>query len=108
MCVCVCVCVCVGVRVCVCARVLDHVRLFATPQTVDHQASLLMEFCRQEYWNRQPFPSPEDLPYPRIKPTSPVSPALAGRFFTNEPPGKTYIYLKHPFEDIRKKETFYN
>ena len=32
-----------------------------------------------------PFPSPEDLPDPRIKP---VSPALAGRFFTTEPLGK--------------------
>jgi len=32
-----------------------------------------------------PFPSPEDLPDPGIKP---ASPALAGIFFTSEPPGK--------------------
>ena len=32
-----------------------------------------------------PFPSPGDLPGAGIKP---VSPALAGRFFTTEPPGK--------------------
>ena len=32
-----------------------------------------------------PFPPPEDLPYPGIKPTSPAVPALAG-FFTTEPP----------------------
>ena len=32
-----------------------------------------------------PFPSPEDLPDPGIEF---VSPALAGRFFTAEPPGK--------------------
>ena len=32
-----------------------------------------------------PFPSPGDLPYPGIKPTSP---ALAGGFFTTESPGK--------------------
>ena len=31
------------------------------------------------------FPVPGDIPGPRIKP---VSPALAGRFFTAEPPGK--------------------
>ena len=31
--------------------------------------------------------SPGDLPDPGIKP---VSPALAGRFFITEPPGKTY------------------
>ena len=30
-----------------------------------------------------PFPSPEDLPNPEIKP---ASPALAGGFFTTEPP----------------------
>jgi len=37
-----------------------------------HQAPLLMGFSRQEYWNGLPFPSPGDLPNPRIKPTSPV------------------------------------
>ena len=39
---------------------------------------------RQEYWSG--FPSPGDLPDPRIESMSPVSPALAGRFFTTEPP----------------------
>ena len=34
------------------------------------------------------MPSPGDLPDPEMEPTSPVSPALAGRFFTTEPPGK--------------------
>jgi len=43
-----------------------------------------MEFSRQEYWSGLPFPTPEDLPDLGIKP---VSPALAGRFFTTEPPG---------------------
>ena len=37
-----------------------------------------IRFSRQEYWSRLPFPSPEDLPNPGIKPTPP---ALAGRFF---------------------------
>ena len=32
-----------------------------------------------------PFPSPGDIPDPEIEP---MSPALAGRFFTTEPPGK--------------------
>ena len=35
-----------------------------------------------------PSPSPGDLPDPGIKPTSLVSPVLAGGFFTNVPPGK--------------------
>ena len=34
------------------------------------------------------MPSPGDLPDSEMEPTSPVSPALAGRFFTTEPPGK--------------------
>ena len=36
----------------------------------------------QEYWSGLPFPSPGDLPDPGVEPTSLVSPALAGRFFT--------------------------
>ena len=51
---------------------------------VAHQAPLSMGFPRQEYWSRLPFLSPGDLPDPRIKPASLISPALAGRFFTNE------------------------
>jgi len=38
-----------------------------------------MAFPRQEYWSGLPFPSPEDIPNPGIKPTSP---ALAGGLFT--------------------------
>ena len=37
---------------------LSRVRLFATPQTVAHQAPLSMGFSRQEYWSGLPFPSP--------------------------------------------------
>ena len=40
---------------------LSHVQLFATPCTVANQAPLSMEFSRQEYWSRLPFPSPGDL-----------------------------------------------
>ena len=47
-----------------------------------------MEFSRQEYWSWLPFPPPGDLPDPGIEPTSPASPALAGGFFTTEPPGE--------------------
>ena len=56
------------------------------------QAPLSMEFSRQEYWKRLPFPTPGDLPYPRIKPVSPAFPALAGRFFTTAQPGKPIAY----------------
>ena len=40
-------------------------------------------FPRQEYWSGLPFPSLGDLPDSGIKP---ASPALAGGFFTTEPP----------------------
>jgi len=42
-----------------------------------------MGFPRQEYWSGLPLPSPGDLPDPGIEP---MSPALAGGFFTLEPP----------------------
>ena len=56
---------------------LSHVRLFATPWTVIHQASLSMEFSRQEYWSGLPFPSPGELPNPGIEPWSPASQAIS-------------------------------
>ena len=56
--------------------------------TVACQAALSIGFSRQEYWSGLPCPPPGDLPEPGIKPASLVSPALAGRFFTTEPPGK--------------------
>ena len=59
-----------------CAQSLSHVRLFATPWTVTHQASLSIGFSRQEYWSGLPFPPPGDLPDPRIAPTSLASLAL--------------------------------
>ena len=76
-CVCVCVCVCTHAR-----GMLSGVQLFATPWLVAHQAPLSFGFSRQEHWSGLPFPAPGDLPDPGIKPTSLVSPALAGKFFT--------------------------
>ena len=46
---------------------------------------LFVGFPRQEYWSGLPFPLSGDLPNPGIKP---LSPTLAGGFFTTEPPGK--------------------
>ena len=72
---------------------LSRVRLFATPWTVAHHAPLSMGFPRPEYWSGFPFPSPVDLPDPGNEPTPR---ALAGGFFTAEPPGqpkKRYILV---------------
>ena len=52
------------------------------PWTVARQAPLFMGFSRQEYWSRLPCPPPGHLPDPGIEPTSLMSPALAGGFFT--------------------------
>jgi len=58
---------------------------FATPWTVACQAPLSMGFPGQEYWSELPFLSPGDLSDPGIKP---MSPALAGGFFSTEPTRK--------------------
>ena len=60
-----------------------------------------MGFPRQELWSELPFPSPGDLLDPGIEP---LFPALAGRFFTTEPPGKpslsVMMYLLHVIQDL--------
>ena len=48
-----------------------------------------MELSRPEYWSEEPFPSPGDLPNPRIEPTSP---ALQADSLPGEPQG---IEFKH-------------
>ena len=60
----------------------SHVRLFETIWTVACQAPLSTWLSWQEYWRGLPFRSPGDLPNSGIKPTSLISLALAGRFFT--------------------------
>ena len=64
---------------------------FAARWTVALQAPLSVGFPRQDYGCGLLFPSPGDLPDPKIKP---ASPALAGRFFTSEPPGKPKTSLE--------------
>ena len=70
----------------------SHVRLFATLWTVARQVPLSLGFSRQEYWSGWSFPSPGDLPDPGMKPTPP---ALAGRLFAPEPPGKSACLTAH-------------
>ena len=89
--------------------VLSHVQLFATPWTAARHAPLAMEFSRQEYWRELPFPPPGDLPNPGIKPMSPAAPALAGGFFTTEPPGKPWlIWLPPKIDGWYKGHTHFN
>ena len=73
-------------------------------EPVASQAPLSMEFSRQEYWSGFRFPSPGDLPDPGIEP---ASSALAGRFFTAEPPGEpldSLPYIKQNYLYIKSKQ----
>ena len=65
-----------------------------TPWTAALQTPLSMGFPRQENWSGLLSPSSRDLPNRGIEPKSP---ALAGRFFTTEPPGKPSISLTSLF-----------
>ena len=59
-------------------RLVSCVWLFATLWIVAHQASLTMEFSRQEYWSGLPFPSLGDI---SDRDWTQVT-CFAGRFFT--------------------------
>ena len=86
--------------VCVCVQSLSHVRLFGTPWAVALQAPLSMEFSRQESVVGCHFLLQGIFQIQGLNPwllhllhwqddSLPLSrPALAGRFFTTEPPGK--------------------
>ena len=66
----------------------SHIRLFAIPWTVAHQAPLSMEFFRQGYWKGLPFPPPGVIPELGIEPESP---ALHADSFPVESLGKLAI-----------------
>ena len=71
-----------------------------------------MRFFRQEYWSGLSFPSPGDLPNPRIEPMSPGPPA----FHTDSLPAKlsgsplhlSYTGLKSFVVYIALPSTFLN
>ena len=60
-----------------------------TSETAARQAPLSMGFSRQEYWSGLPFSTPGALLDPGIELASLAFPALAGRFVTTLPPGKS-------------------
>ena len=51
-----------------------------------------MEFSGQEYWSGLPFPSPDSLPHPGIKPRYPT---LQGESLPPEPQGSEAMYIKY-------------
>ena len=70
-----------------------RVLLFMISWTGARQAPLSMEFSRQQFWSGKPFPSPGDLSYPGIKPTSP---SLAEVFFPT-----SATWLAHQFSSVQ-------
>ena len=52
------------------------------PMAAARQSLLSVGFSRQEHWSGLPCPPPGDLPSPGTEPTSLMSPAPAGEFFT--------------------------
>ena len=71
-------------------RRFTRVQLFATLWTAAHQAPLSVGFSRQECWSGLLSPPPGALPDLGFEP---MSPALAGRLFTTEPPGLLISYV---------------
>ena len=67
-------------------KLLSCVQLFAMPWTMMPWTTQSMEFSRPEYYSGEAFPSPGDLPNPRIECRYP---ALQADSLPSEPPGKT-------------------
>ena len=61
-------------------KVTQSCLILCDPRTIQS-----MEFSRPEYWSREPFASPGDLPDPGIEPGSPV---LQADSLPAELPGK--------------------
>ena len=72
-----------------------------TPWPVACQAPLSMKFSRQEYWSRLPFPTPGDLPDPRIEPRSH---ALQADSLLSEAPRKPSRLRQMPIDGIQELE----
>ena len=60
---------------------------------VARQGPLSMGFSRQECWSGLPLSPLANVPDLQIEPKSLVPPALVGRFFTAEPPGKPTSFI---------------
>ena len=77
------------------------VQLFWALCTINHQASLSVEFSGQEYWSGLPCPPPEDLEsntQPRYWTMSLMSPASAGGFFTTSITSEALVSLMNTYK----------
>ena len=74
---------------------LSCVQFIVAPWTVVCQASLPMEFSRQEYWSGFLLPTPWYLPNLEIELKSLTTPALADGFFTTNATWKANYSFSH-------------
>ena len=65
-----------------CAKSFQSCPTLCNPVDCSLPGSSVHGISRQEYWSGLPYPFPGDLPDPGIEPSSLMSPALAGGFFT--------------------------
>ena len=70
-----------SIGACVLAKLLQLCPILCNPMDCSLPGSSVHGFPRQEYWSGLPCLPPGDVPNPGIKPTSLMSPALAGKFF---------------------------
>ena len=87
------------------------IQLCVTLWTPTCQTPLSMGLSMQEYWSGLLCPPPGDLLNPGIEPESPVSPALAGEFFTTVQLARSFLkvlesfpHYPHPFIFLVKCE----
>ena len=76
---------------CMHAQPLSGVRHSVIPWMVAHQDPVSVKFSRHKYWSGLPFPPPEDLPDPGIRPASPVSCALQADSLPLSHQGSPYV-----------------
>ena len=77
------------------ACVLTQPCLTLRPHAPEPPGSSVWGILQQEYWSGLPFASPGEPPHPGVGPTSPVSPASAGGFFTTSTTANTPCLKPH-------------
>ena len=78
-----------------CGKSLESCLTLCDPVDYNPPGCSAHGFPRQEYWSGLPCSSPRDLPDPGTEPTSLMSPALAGRFFTTSALGDNEMTRKY-------------
>ena len=81
--------------VCQCAKSLQSCPTLCNPMDYSPPGSSVHGIFQAKIWSGLPCHSPGNLPHPGVEPTSLISPALAGGFFTT---GTTWEALPENFQ----------